>query len=296
MVVFSWWCGGVFAVVFLWWCGDVFFVVVGWCFCVVVVLFLWWCFCGGFAVVFLWWWFCGGVVVFLWWCFWWWFCVFVVVFLFLWWCFCGGVERSLSNKDLLPRVVEANDLMLEVRMRLKNVDEKHLLCHDCSKAIGLFEVQLVQFVLGTKVPPQKHHHKNTTTKNITTRTPPQKHHHKNTTEEAPKMIVSREASSKFHRRSFQNEHFVRGFLQISQNKLPKRNRLKICMSPQFRTIDPPNPTRGFIQQNQNARLATAARRRAQKCMNPAHNVRGAATRGIQKSPFYYSFGRPTSTK
>ena len=65
------------------------------------------------------------------------------------------VKRSLSNKDLLPRVVEANDLMLEVRMLLKNVDEKHLLSHDCSKAIGLFEVQLVQFVLGIKVPEGK---------------------------------------------------------------------------------------------------------------------------------------------
>ena len=65
------------------------------------------------------------------------------------------VKRSLSNKDLLPRVVEANDLMLEVRMLLKNVDEKHLLSHDCSKAIGLFEVQLAQFVLGIKVPEGK---------------------------------------------------------------------------------------------------------------------------------------------
>ena len=44
------------------------------------------------------------------------------------------------------------------------------------------------------------------------------------------MIVSCEASSKFHRTSFQNFHrksfqkdrFVRGFLQISENKLPKR--------------------------------------------------------------------------
>ena len=36
------------------------------------------------------------------------------------------------------------------------------------------------------------------------------------------MIVSCEASSKFHKRRFQNERFARGFLQISQNKLPKR--------------------------------------------------------------------------
>ena len=42
------------------------------------------------------------------------------------------------------------------------------------------------------------------------------------TEKASKRIVSREASSKFHRRSFQNERFARCFLQNSQNKLPKR--------------------------------------------------------------------------
>ena len=35
------------------------------------------------------------------------------------------------------------------------------------------------------------------------------------------MIVSCEASSKFHRTSFQNDRFVRGFLQISQNHASK---------------------------------------------------------------------------
>ena len=42
------------------------------------------------------------------------------------------------------------------------------------------------------------------------------------TEEGSKMIVSCEASSKFHKRSFQNNRFVRGFFKISQKKLPKR--------------------------------------------------------------------------
>ena len=37
----------------------------------------------------------------------------------------------------------------------------------------------------------------------------------NFTEKASKMIVSREASSKFQRKSFQKDRFVRGFLQIS---------------------------------------------------------------------------------
>ena len=45
----------------------------------------------------------------------------------------------------------------------------------------------------------------------------------NFTEEASKTSVSCEASSKFHRRSFQNDRFVRGFLEISKNKLPKRS-------------------------------------------------------------------------
>ena len=44
----------------------------------------------------------------------------------------------------------------------------------------------------------------------------------NFTEQASKMIVSCDASDNFHRTSFQNDRFVRGFLQISQNKLPKR--------------------------------------------------------------------------
>ena len=41
------------------------------------------------------------------------------------------------------------------------------------------------------------------------------------TEKASKTIVSCEASSKFHSTSFQNDRFVRGFLEISKNKLPK---------------------------------------------------------------------------
>ena len=42
------------------------------------------------------------------------------------------------------------------------------------------------------------------------------------TEKASKTIVSCDASSKFHRTSCQKDRFVRGFLQFSKNKLPKR--------------------------------------------------------------------------
>ena len=45
--------------------------------------------------------------------------------------------------------------------------------------------------------------------------------------------------------------------------------LQICISPQFRAIDPPNPAGGFIQQNENVRFATAA------CMQKYGNVRFA---------------------
>ena len=43
--------------------------------------------------------------------------------------------------------------------------------------------------------------------------------------------------------------------------------LKMCVSPQFRSIDLPNPPRGFIQQNETVRLATAA------CIGTWGNVR-----------------------
>ena len=42
------------------------------------------------------------------------------------------------------------------------------------------------------------------------------------TEKASKTIVSCDASSKFHRTSCQKDRFVRGSLQFSENKLPKR--------------------------------------------------------------------------
>ena len=53
------------------------------------------------------------------------------------------------------------------------------------------------------------------------------------TEKASKTIVSCDASSKFHRTSFQNERFARCFRQFSQKKLPKRS---------FRAMRPRNFT------------------------------------------------------
>ena len=115
------------------------------------------------------------------------------------------------------------------------------------------------------------------------------------TEKASKMIISCEASSKFHRRSFQNERSARCFRQFSQKKLPKwsfRARLppnfieqcfqnerfvrcfrqfspKICVSLQFRAIDTPIPARGFIRQKQNVPRTTTP------CIPKFQNVRFA---------------------
>ena len=55
--------------------------------------------------------------------------------------------------------------------------------------------------------------------------------HRPNFKKASKMMVSREASSKFQKRSFQNDRFVRGFYQISRKKLPKWS---------FRARLPPN--------------------------------------------------------
>ena len=77
---------------------------------------------------------------------------------------------------------------------------------------------------------------------------------------ASKMIVSCEASSKFHRTSFQNKRFARCFRQFSR---------KICLSLQFRAIDTPLPARGFIRQKQNVLRTTTP------CIPKCDNVRFA---------------------
>ena len=130
------------------------------------------------------------------------------------------------------------------------------------------------------------------------------------TGKASKMIVSCEASSKFTKECCKRG----GFLQISQNNASKTQSftspgqcagqfqgLKIWISSQFRAIDPPN-------QNGNVRLAATARhpKFQNACFATAacakmyesriQRTTFAATRGIQKSTCYHSFGRPTSTK
>ena len=201
VVVFLWWCGWV---VFLWWCGLVL---------VTVVVFLWWCFCV-FVAVFL----CG---------------VFVAVF--LWWCFCGGVfvvqnTRRIRRPELPKRSFRA---MLPTIFTEKA--SKMIVSCEASDNFHRTSFQNDRFVRGfrnfsrNKLPKRA----------FRARLPP------NFTELASKTSVSHDASDNFHRRSFQkdarlllpnfteeasktsvsrdnfprksfqNDHFVRGFLQIS---------------------------------------------------------------------------------
>ena len=72
------------------------------------------------------------------------------------------------------------------------------------------------------------------------------------TEKASKRIVSCEASSKFQRRSFKNERFVRGFLQISQNHASKTS-VSHDASDNFarKSFQNDRFVRGFFQISQN---------------------------------------------
>ena len=384
VVLFLWWCGGVFVlvwwcfcggvlvVVFLCWCGDVFVVVfLWWCFCVGVVMFLWWCFCGGvLVVVFVWWCFCGGVfvVVFLWWCF----CGGVFVVVFLCWCFCGGVFVVVflwcgcggvfvavflwwCTKVLLQyyKVLYSSTtpyyssttpyykVLLQYYSVLQSTTPvlQSSTLHNKVILQYYYKVLLQYYsVLQSTTPTSEttsERRPSSTTPYYASTTKASKtsisceasatFHRKSFqndrfvrgflqisqnklpkraframlptifTEKASKRIVSRDASSKFHRTSFQNERFARCFLQISQNELPKwsfRARLplnfteqcsqnerfarcfrqfspKICVSLQFRVIDTPIPTKGFIRQKQNVPRTTTP------CIPKFQNVRFA---------------------
>ena len=109
------------------------------------------------------------------------------------------------------------------------------------------------------------------------------------TEQAFKKSVSRDASDNFHRKSFQNDHFVRCFLQVSKNSASKTSvsrdasdnfhqkfafrysfarsthrflregsstKSKMCLALQRRAFP-------------NFQMYVSLQRRAQKCMNPS---------------------------
>ena len=95
------------------------------------------------------------------------------------------------------------------------------------------------------------------------------------TKKASKMIVSCEASDNFHRKSFQNDRFVRGF----QKKLPKRAsraRLPQIFTKQFfqnLIVDNPRPMRRTIPRAQNLHFATVSFNRPTESYERVHSLK-----------------------
>ena len=83
---------------------------------------------------------------------------------------------------------------------------------------------------------------------------------RNFTAQARKTSVSRDASDHFHRKSFQNDRFARGFLAISQHKLPKRS---------FRA----RLLRNFIEQSSKTSVSCEASSRFHKTKLPKRTFR-----------------------
>ena len=266
-------------VVFLWWCS---------CRCVCVVVFLWWCFCAGvFVLVFLWWCFCGGVfvVVFLW-CG----CGGVLVVVFLWRCFCGGVlvvvykvllqyyKVLLQYYKVLLRttkyysVLQSTTPVLLRTTKYYSSTTKYYSAQQSNTPVLLRTTKvLLQYysVLQSTTPTSETTSERRPSSILLRTTPVLQKLPKRAframlptilQEIASKMIVSCEASSKFHRTSFQNKRFARCFRQFSR---------KICLSLQFRAIDTPLPARGFIRQKQNVLRTTTP------CIPKCDNVRFA---------------------
>ena len=289
VVVFVWWsfCGGVFVVVFLWlcFCGGVF-----------VLVFLCWCFCGGVSEVVFLWCGCGGVlvVVFLWRCF----CGGVLVVVFLWWCtkYYSSTTKYYSvlqsTSPVLLRTTKYYSIRTTKYYSAQQSNTPVLLrtTQYYSSTTPYYKVLLQYYsVLQSTTPILL-----CTTKYYSSTTPyyrallrplkrrqndvlpvllrttpvlqklPKRAFHARLpqlfTEKASKMIVSCEASTKFHRTSFQNERFARCFRQFSR---------KICVSLQFRASDTPLPARGFIRQKQNVPRTTTP------CIPKFQNVRFA---------------------
>ena len=244
MVVFLWWCfcGGVFVVVFVWWCswlGGV-FVFLWWCFLCSVVVFLWWCFCGVVAVVFLWWCFCGGVcvVVFVCWCF----CAGVFVVVFLWWCFCGGVFVVWLRWCSCGGVFVAVFLwwcscsgVQSTTPAVQSITPYYKVLLRTTKYYSILRTTEHYSDLWNDVRTTSFQYYSVLRQYYKSF---QNEHFVRgfcnfSNNKLPKRAFSCEASSKFHRISFQNERFARCFRQFSQKKLPKGS---------FRARLPPNFT------------------------------------------------------
>ena len=232
---FLWWCGGVFVllffvVVFLWWCvcGGV-LVLIFFCWCsragLFVVVFLWWC--GRVCVmVFLCRCFCVGVVVFLWWCS----CGGVLAVVFVWWCLCDKPQEEYA--ELLTIFTEKASKMIVLCDASDNFQRKRFQNDRFVRGfLHISKKKLPRWLFRAMLPTI---FTDRTSKTSVSRDASDNFHRKNfqndrfvrgffqiSQNHASKTSVSHDASDNFHRKSFQNDRFVRGFLQISQNNAPK---------------------------------------------------------------------------
>ena len=190
-----------------------------------MVVFLW-CGCGGvLVVVFLWRCFCGGVLVVV----------------FLWWCtkYYSSTTKYYSvlqsTTPVLLRTTKYYSsttpyykVLLRTTKYYSSTTKYYSVLQSTTPVLLQYYKVLLQYYSNTtlyyKVLLQYYSVLHTTPTSETTseRRPSSTTPYYASTTKASKTSISCEASATFHRKSFQNDRFVRGFLQISQNKLPKR--------------------------------------------------------------------------
>ena len=185
-----------------------------------MVVFLW-CGCGGvLVVVFLWRCFCGGVLVVV----------------FLWWC--TKYYSSTTNyysvlQSTTPQyykvLLQYYSVLQSTTPVLLRTTKYYSVLQSTTPVLLQYYKVLLQYYSNTtlyyKVLLQYYSVLQSTTPTFQTtseRRPSSTTPYYASTTKASKTSISCEASATFHRKSFQNDRFVRGFLQISQNKLPKR--------------------------------------------------------------------------
>ena len=110
------------------------------------------------------------------------------------------------------------------------------------------------------------------------------------TEKVSKRIVSCEASSKFHRTSFEKERFARCFRQFSQTKLPKGS-FRARLLPNFieqcfqnRIVHMARTMRRAIPRTENAHFATVSCNRPTESYERVHPAKSKCASGYNGVP------------
>ena len=181
-----------------------------------MVVFLW-CGCGGvLVVVFLWRCFCGGVLVVV----------------FLWWCtkyYSSTTKYYSVLQSTTPVLQSTTPVLLRTTKYYSSTTKYYSVLQSTTPVLLQYYKVLLHYYSNTtlyyKVLLQYYSVLQSTTPTSETtseRRPSSTTPYYASTTKASKTSISCEASATFHRKSFQNDRFVRGFLQISQNKLPKR--------------------------------------------------------------------------